>query len=78
MNKQQATPKTSRKVHRPGHGWLMNESEIARQLGESPITIRNWRYDNIIPHIAIRPKCIRYRLDHVMDALGRRTIKPKK
>jgi hypothetical protein len=56
----------------------MNESEIARQLGESPITIRNWRYDNIIPHIAIRPKCIRYRLDHVMDALGRRTIKPKK
>jgi hypothetical protein len=78
MNKQELKPKTSRKVKRPGHGFLMTEVEIARQLGETPITVRNWRYANIIPFVDCGFRSKRYRLADVLEALGRRTIRPKK
>jgi hypothetical protein len=77
MKTQEVKAKTSRKVHRPGHGYLMTEVEIARQLGETPITVRNWRYAEIIPFVDCGFRSKRYRLADVLEALDRRTIRPR-
>jgi hypothetical protein len=81
MSAQQAkakSAKTSRKAHRPGRGCLQTEAEIARALGESQRTILNWRLNGLIPYIDAGFRSKRYQLDAVLEALGRRTIRPKR
>jgi hypothetical protein len=81
MKVQQAkakSAKTSRKAHRPGGGCLQTEAEIATALGESERTILNWRLKGLIPYVDAGFRSKRYRLDAVLEALSRRTIKPKK
>lgn len=78
MKTTEGKAKTSRKVNRPGAGLLKNEAQIAKQLGESPVTVRNWRYTGVIPWISTGPHSVRYRLVDVMEALSKRTIKPRK
>jgi hypothetical protein len=67
-----------KKYYRPGEGELLTEAELARPLGETPRTIRNWRHKGIIPYLVLGHRSIRYRLDAVLAALGKREIKAAK
>jgi hypothetical protein len=60
---------------RPGNGLLKTEAEIAAAIGEEERTIRYWRHLNLIPAIVLGRKTIRYRLDAVLKALEKRTVK---
>jgi hypothetical protein len=64
-----------RKYHRPGNGVLQTEAEIARALGEEVRTVRHWRHIGIIPWVSLGHRTIRLRLQDVLDALGKRTVK---
>jgi Helix-turn-helix domain len=65
-----------RKYHRPGNGLLQTEAEIAAALGEEIRTIRHWRHSGVIHPIVMGYRTIRYRLEDVLKALERRTVKP--
>jgi hypothetical protein len=69
--------KTSRKAIRPGGGCLQTEADIARALGESEKTILNWRLNGVIPYIDAGFRSKRYRLEDVISALSKRTVRPK-
>jgi predicted site-specific integrase-resolvase len=64
-----------KKSRRPGHGELKTIAEIARALGETDRTIRNWQYKGIVPWIKLGHKTIRFRLDDVLAALQKRRVK---
>jgi hypothetical protein len=64
-----------RKHKRPGRGELLNVDELATALGESVRTIRSWQAKGIIPRIVLGHKTIRYRLDAVLAALEKKTVK---
>jgi len=64
-----------KKYRRPGRGELKTEGEIARALGEEDRTIANWRYKGLIPYITLGHRTIRYRLDAVLAALDKKTVK---
>ena len=63
-----------RKVTRPRGGALLDQSELARVLGESERTIRTWRKANLIPFIVIGYRTHRYKLDDVLAALEKRVV----
>jgi len=69
------TDHVRRKYHRPGNGVLKTEAEIATALGEEVRTIRHWRHSGIIPWVSLGHRTIRLRLEDVLDALRKRTIK---
>ena len=64
-----------RKYHRPGNGVLQTEAEIAAALGEEVRTIRHWRHTGVIPWVSLGHRTIRLRLQDVLDALRKRTVK---
>ena len=64
-----------RKYKRPGHGELLTIDELARALGESVRTVRNWQYKNIVPYLSLGHKQVRFRLADVLAALAKRTVK---
>ena len=66
-----------RKYHRPGGGQLLTEAELARQLGETERTVRNWRARGLIPTLRLGHRQLRFRLDAVLDALDRRQTKKR-
>jgi predicted site-specific integrase-resolvase len=68
-----------RKYRRPGNGkgGLLTEAELARKLGEVERTIRNWRYKGLIPYLKLGHKTIRYRLDAVLAALEKKTVRKR-
>ena len=69
-------PRSKWNIHtRPGKGALLTEVELARALGEMPRTIRNWRYRGLLPFVKCGHRSIRFRLDMVLEALEKRTIK---
>jgi hypothetical protein len=67
-----------KKYQRPGKGELLTEAELARPLGETPRTIRNWRHKGIIPYLVLGHRSIRYRLDAVLAALDKREVKGRR
>jgi excisionase family DNA binding protein len=75
-NKQDSiTEHVRRKYHRPGNGVLKTEAEIATALGEEVRTIRHWRHSGIIPWVFLGHRTVRLKLEDVLDALRKRTIK---
>jgi hypothetical protein len=74
-NSKTLTEHVRKQYHRPGNGALMDESEIARALGEETRTVRTWRLAGIIPALILGHRTIRFKLDAVLDALAKRTIK---
>jgi predicted site-specific integrase-resolvase len=68
--------KKKTRIHSTGNGILMTESELARELGVSPRTIRSWRYKGFIPCIKLGYRTLKFRLPTVLDALQRRERKP--
>jgi hypothetical protein len=69
------TDAVRREYHRPGNGLLQTEAEIAAALGETERTIRTWRHGGIIPSTVLGHRTVRYRLNDVIKALERRTVK---
>jgi len=63
-----------RSIKRPGGGLLLNEAEIAQKLGESRKTVRRWRRLGLIPSIHLGFRTVRYDLDRVREALGKREV----
>ena len=63
------------KYRRLGNGELLTLDELAQALGETPRTIRNWRSKGLIPVLVLGHRSLRFRLDSVLAALGRREIK---
>jgi excisionase family DNA binding protein len=66
-----------KKYERPGKGELLNVDELARALGESVRTIRNWKSKGLIPVLMLGHKTLRFRLDAVLAALEKRQIKKR-
>ena len=66
-----------KKYRRPGRGELLNIDELARALGESVRTVRNWRARGLIPVLVLGHKTLRFRLDAVLAALDKRQIKKR-
>ena len=66
-----------RKYKRPGRGELLNIQELAAALGETVRTIRNWQYKNIIPYLSLGRRQVRYRLDAVLQALDKKTVRKR-
>jgi len=64
-----------RRYHRRGNGLLKTEAEIAAALGEKERTIRTWRHSGVIPAVVLGHRTVRYRLDSVIKALERRTVR---
>ena len=60
---------------RPGHGELMTVDELARALGESVRTIRNWRAKGVIPTLVLGHRSVRFVLDDVLEALRKRRVR---
>jgi excisionase family DNA binding protein len=67
-----------KKYRRPGNGELKTIKELARKLGETERTIRNWQYKGIIPYIVLGRRSIRFRLDAVLAALEKRQVKGRR
>jgi len=68
--------KTERKKYRRrGNGFLLTEAELAKKSGEEERTIRYWRQTGRIPAVAIGYRTFRYRLEDVLEALSKRTLK---
>ena len=65
----------ARKLKRRGNGCLLNGSELAAALGEETRTIVTWRQRGIIPFIDAGYRTKRYKLDDVLRALAKRTIR---
>lgn len=66
-----------KKYRRPGRGELLNIDELARALGESVRTVRNWRARGLIPVLVLGHKTLRFRLGMVLEALEKRQIKKR-
>ena len=66
--------KPKRKYRRPGRGVLLTEEELARELGEEPRSIRNWRRSHVLPSVTIGYRTVRFILDDCLKALAKRTI----
>jgi len=62
---------------RHGGGSLLDTRELAQVLGENPRTIVSWRQRGVIPFIDAGYRTKRYKLDDVLHALARRTIKTR-
>jgi hypothetical protein len=74
--KRRMKPRTKwKKYRRRGGGELKTEAELARKLGEEERTVRNWRYRGLIPYLSLGHRSIRYRLDAVLAALEKRSVK---
>ena len=71
----QSARKSKGKVHRRGGGILQDTPELAATLGESERTIRTWTANGIITPIICGYRSYRYRLDDVLRALEKRTVK---
>jgi hypothetical protein len=67
-----------KKYRRPGKGELLNVDELAHALGESVRTIRNWKTKGLIPVLVLGHRSIRFRLDSVLAALDKRTIRKRR
>jgi hypothetical protein len=65
----------ARKSRRRGKGCLLNGAELAAALGEEQRTITTWRRRGIIPFIDAGYRTKRYKLDDVLHALAKRTIR---
>lgn len=52
---------------------MLNEAELAHELGEEPRTIRSWRLSGVIPAVILGARTIRFRLPNVIAALEKRT-----
>jgi hypothetical protein len=63
------------KYRRPGNGVLLSTEELASRLGEESRTIVTWRQRGIIPFIDAGYRTKRYKLEDVLHALGKRTIR---
>jgi hypothetical protein len=63
------------RYRRRGNGVLLTADELAKQLGEEPRTIITWRQRGIIPWIDAGYRTKRYKLDDVLLALAKRTIR---
>jgi len=73
-------PKTKRRVPpRPGNGkcGLVNTHQLAENLGEHEKTIISLRKAGVIPYVVAGPRCYRYFLADVIEALRKRIVKPK-
>jgi hypothetical protein len=66
-----------RKYKRRGGGELKSEAELARALGEEERTVRNWRYRGLIPYLKLGHRQVRYRLDAVLAALDKKTVRKR-
>jgi excisionase family DNA binding protein len=64
-----------KKYRRPGKGELLTVDELARALGESERTIRNWRAKGIIPTLVLGHRSLRFVLSDVLEALRKRRVK---
>ena len=74
--KRRMKPRTKwKKYRRRGGDELKTEAELARKLGEEERTVRNWRYRGLIPYLSLGHRSIRYRLDAVLAALEKRSVK---
>jgi len=59
------------------HQILLSETEVARILGLSPDTIRDWRWMRIGPPFqAISRRCIRYDQAKLEEWIDQRTVNP--
>ena len=65
------------RYHRRGKGVLLTAKELASELGEEPRTITTWRQRGIIPWIDAGYRSKRFKLNDVLAALEKRTIKPR-
>jgi Helix-turn-helix domain len=54
---------------------LLTTDELASRLGEESRTISTWRQRGIIPFIDAGYRTKRYKLDDVLRALAKRTIR---
>lgn len=63
------------KSSRNGGGELLDTRELAAALGESERTIRTWKVRGAIPVVVLGYRTHRYRLDDVLRALAKRTIR---
>jgi helix-turn-helix protein len=68
---------SERKSHRRGNGVLLTTEELATKLGEEPRTVLTLRKKGIIPHVDLGYRLKRFRLDDVLNALSRRTVKAR-
>jgi Helix-turn-helix domain len=66
---------STRRVRRRGGGCLLTTTELAAALGESERTVLTWRQRGLIPYVDAGYRSKRFRLNEVLDALARRTIK---
>jgi hypothetical protein len=62
--------------HRRADGELLTDQQLARKLGATCRQIRSWRVRRIIPSIRLGYRTIRFRLESVIAALEKRSIKP--
>jgi hypothetical protein len=75
MSNRQVESESSRRIWRRGGGCLLNATELAAALGESERTILTWRQRGIIPFVDAGYRTKRFKLDAVLAALAKRTIK---
>ena len=75
MSKIRTESDDSRRVRRRGGGCLLNATELAAALGESKRTVLTWRQRGLIPFIDAGYRSKRFKLDAVLVALSKRTIK---
>ncbi len=61
---------------RRGGGQLLDVRELAAELGETERTVRSWKHKHAIPYVDLGYRTHRFRLNEVLAALERRTIKP--
>jgi excisionase family DNA binding protein len=66
-----------KKYRRPGKGELLTLDELARALGETRRTIRNWRSKGVIPVLVLGHRSLRFRLAAVLEALRKREVKAR-
>jgi hypothetical protein len=75
MSNTQAESERLRRVRRRGGGCLLNATELAARLGESERTILTWRQRGVIPYVDAGYRTKRFKLDAVLAALSKRTIR---
>jgi hypothetical protein len=67
-----------KKYKRPGKGELLTLTELAAALGETERTVRRWKGMGIVPVLVLGHRSLRFRLDAVLAALGKREVKGRR
>ena len=49
---------------------LLTAKAVGKLLGVSPYTVYEWTRANVLPHIRIGPRCIRYRRSAILQCLA--------